>query len=250
MAPAPARRQDFGASGSSSADGRRLCPSAQLFTQPHTPHAYRPFNPDTCDPHAPHTVVVMSGVVDGTTVDSPLCSDSHLLIIATGPYPLYAATRPVGGTGGPGPLPTGVGKSVLRAPDEYVTPTVDVTPRAGPRGARDPRAPGRDRARAPPARNPRPSARGGPPRGHLHRGARPTPRPVPGGPHQLLPLTAPTLASLPVPTWSGRGRRIRHERAFACCRGLLDYIGATCHRGCDAADRAFVGVRRLPGHRW
>lgn len=41
---------------------------------------------------------------------------------------LYAATHPHSGVGDLGPLLTGVGKTILSVPDEYVTATVDVTP--------------------------------------------------------------------------------------------------------------------------
>ncbi|MFD8418757.1 PIG-L deacetylase family protein [Streptomyces sp. NPDC059466] len=41
---------------------------------------------------------------------------------------LYAATHPHSGVGQLGPLLTGVGKTVLSVPDEYVTTAVDVTP--------------------------------------------------------------------------------------------------------------------------
>ncbi|MFJ3914230.1 PIG-L deacetylase family protein [Streptomyces vinaceus] len=46
------------------------------------------------------------------------------------PAALYAATHSPSGVGRLGPLLQGVGKTVLAAPDAYVTTTVDVSPRA------------------------------------------------------------------------------------------------------------------------
>jgi len=56
---------------------------------------------------------------------------AHLYPEAGAPWQIrafYAATHPHSGIGELGPLLTGVGKTVLSLPDEYVTTTVDVTP--------------------------------------------------------------------------------------------------------------------------